>query len=97
VRRRTLIFLEHDFGGFDDDRDGVADFEPHFVGAAAGDDAVDFVVSDFDDGVGHDRIEFEIDNFSTKLVACGDAHGPILHFRLLPSGALRIVSLQSVS
>jgi hypothetical protein len=48
LRRRDLflvegLLFEHDFGGFDDGADGVAQFELHFVGAAPGYDAFDDV------------------------------------------------------
>jgi len=68
------LFFEHDFGGFDDGRDGVADFELHFVGAFFGDDAFDEIFADAHDDVGHDAAELELDDFALQAVASGERH-----------------------
>lgn len=64
-----LGFLNHDFGGFDDGADGVADFQFQFLGAGAGDDAFDEIVADLDGDVGQYVTELDFRDFADEAVA----------------------------
>ena len=73
-----LILFEHHFGGFDDDLDLVAFFQPELFGAAAGDHAFDLIFPDPDDDVGHDVAEGDFDHFTFELIARGEWHATSL-------------------
>ena len=63
------VFADHDFSGLHYHIDGVALLERQFVGAGAGDDALDQVLADADYHMGHDVAEFQIDDRSRELIA----------------------------
>jgi|SRR5580700_10386013 hypothetical protein len=66
-----LSFLQHYFCGFDHRGNCVADLELQFFGATAGDDALDLIVADFHDDVGHDVPELKLHDFADQTVASG--------------------------
>ena len=63
------VLLNHDFGSFDHGADGVALLEFEFVGAAAGDCALNQVLSDANHHVSHDIAELNFFDFSTQVVS----------------------------
>jgi hypothetical protein len=63
------VFLDHDLGSFDHSSHGVTLFELEFVGAAAGDGALDKVVADPNDHMSHDVAELKFFDFSTQFVS----------------------------
>jgi len=65
---RSLL-LDHNLGGLDYGRDGVADLEIHFHGAAPGDHALDEIVSDLDDHMGHYSAKLQLCDFALKTIA----------------------------
>jgi hypothetical protein len=63
-----LIFLQHDFRGFDYGGDFVADLQLHFIGAAFSDYALDEVLADANDDISHYSAELKLNNFAFKTV-----------------------------
>jgi hypothetical protein len=76
TQRRGSVFEKHDFGGFDDGGNFVADFEFHFFGAAASDYAFDKVLPDTDDDVSHDATELEFFDGAFQGISSGECHKP---------------------
>jgi hypothetical protein len=66
---RGSVFLNHHFGSFDDGADRVAFLEFEFVGAPAGDGALDKIVAHTNDDVGHDIAQLNFLDFSTQFVS----------------------------
>ena len=64
-----LVFLEHHFGRFDDHRNFVSLFETKLFGATAGNYALDLVLSNLDDDMGHDVAQLNFFDFSTQFVS----------------------------
>ena len=65
---KRLAFLEHHFGRFDDHGNLVALLKTEFFGAATGNHALDLVLSDSDDNVGHDVPERHFHHLPFELV-----------------------------
>ena len=65
---RSLL-LDHNLGGLDYGGDGVADLEIHFHRAAPGDYALDEIVSDLDDHMGHHSAKLQFCDFALKAIA----------------------------
>jgi len=63
------VLLNHHFGSFDHSGDGIAFFEFEFVGAAPRDGALDEIISNPNDHMGHDIAELDFFNFSAKFVS----------------------------
>jgi hypothetical protein len=63
------ILLDHHFSSFDDSGYGVAFFELEFVGAAAGDGALNEVLANPNDYMGHDIAQLNFFDFSTQFVS----------------------------
>jgi hypothetical protein len=64
-----LGFLEHHIRGLDDGADCIADFQLHFVGTAAADDAFDDVVADVNDDVGHHITKSDLGDLTNQTIA----------------------------
>jgi hypothetical protein len=78
----------HDLGGFDERGDGVTGFELHFAGSVGGDDGCDDLATDGKFDLGHEALDFEIDDAADELIASADgAH----HLALGRVGTLRFV------
>ena len=69
IRMARSAFLNHHFGGLDDDFDGVALLQPQFFGAGAGDNAFDQIVADLDDDVRHDGADLYAFHDAGKLIS----------------------------
>jgi hypothetical protein len=67
--RRGLSLFKHDFRGFDDGTDGIADLKFHFIGTAASDDALNDLVAHMNDDMGHDIAKVDFCNFTDQAVA----------------------------
>jgi hypothetical protein len=63
------VILNHYLSRFDHCGDGVALFEFEFVGAAASDGALDEVVADPNDYMGHNIAQLNFFDFSTQFVS----------------------------
>ena len=63
------VLLNHHLGSFDYSSNGIALFEFEFVSTAAGDGALDQIVSDANDDVGHDVAEFDFLDLTAQFVA----------------------------
>jgi hypothetical protein len=61
--------LNHHLSGFDDDGDGVTFVELEFVSAAARDDALNEILPDPNDNIGHDIAELNLFNCSAQFVS----------------------------
>ena len=61
--------MNHNLGGFDDGDDGVALLELEFIGATAGDDALNQVVAHSNHHMGHDVTELNFFDFSAQFVS----------------------------
>jgi hypothetical protein len=70
-----LGLLDQDLGGLDDRADGVADFQFHFLGAGASNDALDEVVANANGDMGHDVAELDFGDFADEAVASRNSHG----------------------
>jgi hypothetical protein len=68
LKQDRLFLFQHDFGGFDDGRDGVADLEPHFLGAPFGNDAFNEVVAHANDYMSHNTAELKFDDLSFETI-----------------------------
>jgi len=66
---RRSVLLNHNFGGFDDSGNGVAFLKLEFVGAAAGDGALDEVVPDPNDHMGHDIAQLNFFDFTAQFIS----------------------------
>jgi hypothetical protein len=67
-------FVNHDVGGLDDCRDGVASLEAQALGGSVRDGGGDFNAAEGNDHFGHDVVELQFLDRAFKLVACGE-HG----------------------
>jgi hypothetical protein len=65
---KKSIFLNHDFGGFDDGGDGIALFQFKFVGAAACDCTLDQIFADANHHMSHHISQLNFFDFSTELI-----------------------------
>jgi len=65
----SLALLEHHFGRFDDHRNLVSLLETKLFGATASNYALDLVLTNFDDDMGHDVPERHFHNFPFELVS----------------------------
>ena len=65
---RSLL-LDHNLGGLNHGRDGVADLEIHFHGAPPGDHALDKIVPDLDDHMGHHSAKLQFCDLALKTIA----------------------------
>jgi hypothetical protein len=63
------VLLDHHFSSFDDSGYGVALLELEFVGTAAGDGALNEVVTDSNNHMRHDIAQLNFFNFSTEFVS----------------------------
>jgi len=63
------VFLNHDLGRFNHRADGVTLFQLEFVGAATSDGALDEIVPDPNDHMGHDIAQLNFFDFSTQFVS----------------------------
>jgi hypothetical protein len=63
------VLLDHHFSSFDDGGYRVALLELEFVSTAAGDGALNEVVADPNDHMGHDIAQLNFFNFSTQFVS----------------------------
>ena len=70
VAARSLIFLEHDFGGLDYRLHLVTLLETKLFGTPARDHALDVRLADFDHHMRHDVAEHYLDDLTFKLIAC---------------------------
>ena len=68
-RTSLLLLFDHDFRGLDDSRNGVAYFEIHLHGTSFGNDALNEIVSDLNDHMGHHSTELELRNLPFEPVA----------------------------
>jgi hypothetical protein len=75
MKARTLILLEHYFRGFNHSGDGIADLQLHFFGAASSYYAVDDVVADSDQDMGHHVPELELLDLANQMITDGEFHG----------------------
>jgi hypothetical protein len=66
---RESVLLNHDFGGLDHCRDGIALLELEFVGATTGDGTLNKIVTDPHDHMGHDIAQLNFFNLPTQLVS----------------------------
>ena len=65
---KKSIFLNHDFGSFDDSGDGVALFQLKFVGAATCDCTLDQIFADANNHMSHHIAQLNFFDFSTQLI-----------------------------
>jgi hypothetical protein len=65
-----LLLLDHDFCGLNYGGNGIAYLEVHFLRASPGDYALDEIISNLDDHVGHHSAELKLRNLALKPVAC---------------------------
>jgi len=65
VQRVPSILLNHDFGSFDNSGNGIAILQFEFIGAAAGDCALDKVVPDTNNHMGHHITQLNLFDCST--------------------------------
>jgi len=64
-----LLLFDHNFRGLDYGRNGIAYLEVHFNRASPGDYALDVIISNLDDHVGHDSAELEFRNLPLKPIS----------------------------
>jgi hypothetical protein len=74
-----LIFLQHDFRGFDYGSDRVADLQIHLFGASSGYDAFDEVLANLNDDVGHDPTQLNFRDFALESIPCRKFHSQIIN------------------
>ena len=74
-----LIFLQHDFRGFDYGGDRVAGLQIHLFGASSGYDAFDEVLANLNDDVGHDPTELKFRDFSLESIPRRKFHFQIIN------------------
>ena len=66
---RKSVFLDHNFGGFNDSDDVVALLELQLVGAAPCDGAFNQILAHPDDYMGHDVAQLDFFDGSAQLVS----------------------------
>lgn len=67
--RKSLVLLKHHSGRLDHDRDLVSLLQTKLFRAAARDHALDLVLPDSDDDMGHDVPKLHFYDFSLELVS----------------------------
>lgn len=65
----ALVLLDHYLGGFDDGGNGVALFQLQFVSAAPRNRALDEIVANTNDNMGHDITQFDFFDFTAQFIS----------------------------
>jgi hypothetical protein len=67
--RKRSVLLNHHLGSFDYSSNSIALFEFEFVSTATGDGALDQIISDANDDMGHDVAELNFFDLTAQFVA----------------------------